>query len=357
MIRQFTIGLVAAALLGALSASALSTDAMTSPDQLPAASRTNPLLTPSPLPFQAPPFDRIQDGDFAPAFEAGMKLQLEEIAAIAGNPEAPTFENTLVALEKSGQLLERVSLVFNGLTSANTNPALQKVQQDVAPKLAAHRDAIFLNARLFARVDAIYARREGLKLDPESSRLVEFYHQRFVRSGARLSDADKAKLKALNEQDASLSAQYISRLLAAAKAGALVVGEATELSGLSKDELEAAALAAKARGLDGKWLLPLLNTTQQPMLASLGNRATRQALFRASWTRAERGDANDTRQLIATLAHLRARKAALLGYPSFAAWVLEDQMAKTPSAVDQFLARLIPPATANARAEAREIQA
>ena len=167
--------------------------------------------------------------------------------------------------------------MFNGLTSANTNPALQKIQQDVAPKLAAHEDAIFLNAKLFNRVDAIYGRRDGLNLDPESSRLVEYYHRRFVRSGARLSDADKAKLKALNEQDASLSAQYISLLLAAAKAGALVVGDAAELAGLSKDELETAALAAKARGLDGKWLIPLLNTTQQPMLASLENRATRES--------------------------------------------------------------------------------
>jgi peptidyl-dipeptidase Dcp len=357
MIRHFTLGLASALTLSALALSASSNDAMTPPEQLPAAARTNPLLTASALPFGAPPFDRIQDGDFAPAFEAGMKSQLEEVEAIAGNPAAPTFENTLVALEKSGQLLGRVSLVFNGLTAANTNPALQQVQQDVAPKLASLQDAIFLNGKLFSRVEAIYRQRDALKLDPESSRLVEYYYLRFVRSGARLSDADKTSLKALNEQDASLSAKYISLLLNAAKAAALVVGDASELAGLSTDELETAALAAKSRGLDGKWLIPLLNTTQHPMLPSLKNRATREKLFRASWTRTERGDSNDTRPIIATLADLRARKAGLLGYPNFAAWVLEDQMAKTPSAVEQFLARLIPPATTNARAEARDIQA
>jgi len=357
MIRYFAIDLASALVLSALALSASSNDAMTPQVQPQVPTRTNPLLTASVLPFGAPPFDRIRDGDFAPAFEAGMKSQLEEVEAIAGNPAAPNFENTLVALEKSGQLLGRVSLVFNGLTSANTNPALQQVQQDVAPKLASLQDAIFLNGKLFSRVEAIYRQRDALKLDPESSRLIEYYYLRFVRSGARLSDADKTTLKALNEQDASLSAKYISLLLNATKEAALVVGDAAELAGLSTDELETAALAAKSRGLDGKWLIPLLNTTQHPMLPSLKNRATREKLFRASWTRTERGDSNDTRQIVATLADLRARKAGLLGYPDFAAWVLEDQMAKTPSAVEQVLARLIPPATTNARAEARDIQA
>jgi peptidyl-dipeptidase Dcp len=357
MIRHPGCFVAHAVLFSALALSSSSTDAMTPPPRPQAAPRTNPLLTAGILPFGAPPFDKIQDADFPPAFEAGMKIQMEEIAAIADDSAAPTFENTLVALEKSGQLLGRVGLVFNGLTSANTNPALQKIQQDVAPKLAAHQDAIFLNGTLFKRVDAIYRQRGALTLDPESSRLVEYYYQRFVRAGARLSDADKMTLRGLNEQDASLSAKYINLLLNAAKDAALVVNDAAELAGLSKDELETAALAAKSRGLDGKWLIPLLNTTQHPMLPSLKNRATREKLFRASWTRTERGDANDTRQIIATLADLRARKAGLLGYPSYAAWALEDQMAKTPSAVEQFLGRLIPPATANARAEARDIQA
>lgn len=319
--------------------------------------RPNPLLEPSPLPFGAPPFDTIRDPDFAPAFEAGMRAELAEIAVIAGNPAPPTFENTLVALELSGQLLNRVSLIFNGLTSANTNPALQQVQQQVAPKLAAHEDAIFLNGALFARVEAVHGQRHVLGLDGESLRLVEYYHREFVRAGARLSDADKTALKALNEEDAALSAKYIAMLLEAAKDAALVVNDITELAGLSKDEIATAAEAATARGLHGGWLIPLHNTTQHPLLASLTNRATRERLFRASVTRTGRGDANDTRLIVAKLASLRARKAALLGYPTYAAWVLEDQMAKTPEAVDQFLGRLIPAAVANARAEARDIQA
>lgn len=323
----------------------------------PAVERANPLLSPSPLPYGAPAFDKIQDADFKPAFEAGMKAHMEEVAAIAGNPAPATFENTLVALEKSGQLLRRVGLIFNGLSSANTNPTLQALQEEVAPKLAAHDDAIYLDGKLFARVEAVYQRRASLGLDPESLRLVEYYHERFVRAGARLSDADKAKLKELNAQDAALSAKYTNQLLGAAKAAAFTTKSAADLDGLKKDELEAAALAAKARGLDGQWLLPLQNTTQQPTLASLKNRSTRERVFQASWTRAERGDANDTRATVAALADIRARRGALLGQPSYAAWALGDQMAKTPATVEQFLGRLVPPATANARAEAAEIQA
>lgn len=327
--------------------------------QAPAAvpSRENPLMKPSPLPFGAPAFDKIQDADFKPAMEAGIEAHLDEVAAIASSPAPPTFENTLVALEKSGVLLRRVSLILNALASANTNPTIQALQEELAPKLAALDDAILLNETLFARVEAVHTSRASLALDPESSRLVDFYYRRFVRAGARLGAADKAALKALNEQEASLSAKFTNQLLAATKAGALVVSDPAELSGLTKDELDAAAIAAKARGLDGTWVLPLRNTTQQGPLASLTNRATREKLFRASWTRAERGDANDTRQALSTLASLRAKKAKLLGYPSFAAWVLEDQMAKTPDAANAFLDRLIPPATANARAEAKDIQA
>jgi peptidyl-dipeptidase Dcp len=319
--------------------------------------RPNPLLTPSSLPFGAPPFDAIQDVDFAPAFEAGMQAEQAEVAAIAGNPAPPTFENTLVALESSGQVLNRVSLIFNGLTSANANPVLQQVQQDVAPKLAAHEDAIFHHGALFARVEAVHAQRHTLGLDAESLRLADYYYREFVRAGARLSDADKNALQALNEEDAALSAKYISMLLDATKAAALVVDDVTDLAGLSAEEIATAAEAASARGLAGAWLIPLHNTTQHPLLASLTRRATRERLYRASISRTERGDANDTRHLVARLASLRARKAALLGYPSYAAWVLEDQMARTPAAAEAFLARLIPAAVANARAEARDIQA
>jgi peptidyl-dipeptidase Dcp len=331
--------------------------AMTPQAPAAGAARENPLMKPSPLPFGAPAFDRIQDADFKPAMEAGIKAELDEISAIVADPAVPTFENTLVTLEKSGTLLRRVSLILNALASANTNPTIQALQEDLAPKLAALDDAIYLNEKLFARVEAVYRERGALKLDPESARLLDFYHQRFVRAGARLAGADKTALKALNEQEALQSARFTNQLLAATKAGALVVADAAELAGLSKDEIEAAAITAASRGLDGKWVLPLRNTTQQGALGSLTSRATRERLFRASWTRAERGDANDTRQTISTLASLRATKARLLGYPNFAAWVLEDQMARTPETADAFLSRLIPPATANARAEAHEIQA
>jgi peptidyl-dipeptidase Dcp len=355
MIRHLSLSVLLVLALGSHPLSSWSPAPMNQQTPAPGA-RTNPLLSPSRLPFGAPAFDRIQDGDFAPAFEAGMKTHVDEVAAIAANPAAPTFDNTLVALEKSGQLLTRVALVFNGLSSANTNPTLQALQEAVAPRLAAHDDAIFMNAALFERVEAIYRQRGSLKLDAEATRLVEYYYRRFVRAGARLSDADKTKLKALNEQDAALSAKFTNQLLAAAKAAAFTTGDAKDLAGLSSDEIENAALAAKGRGLDGQWMLPLQNTTQQPFLQSLTNRAARERLFKASWTRTERGDANDTRDTLARLADLRARRAALLGYPSFAAWVLEDQMARTPAAVEQFLGRLVGPSTANARAEAGEIQ-
>jgi peptidyl-dipeptidase Dcp len=355
MFRTLALSLFGLVSLFGISASAASAE-QTTPANAPAPAPTNPLLAPSPLPFEAPPFDKITDGDFGPALEQGMKEQLAEVMKIAENPAPPTLENTLVALERSGQLLTRVYLVFNGLSSANTSPALQQLQEDVAPKLAALRDALFLNPKLFGRVEAIYNKRAELHLDPESLRLVEYDYEQFVHAGARLSDADKATLKQLNERDAALSARFANQLLAAAKAGALVTDDAAALAGLGPGELDAAVQAAKARGLEGKWLIPLQNTTQQPALSSLKDRATRKELFMNSWLRAERGDANDTRATISELAALRARKAKLLGYPDYAAWRLEDQMAKTPAAVEQFLGKLVPPATANARREAGGIQ-
>ena len=317
----------------------------------------NRLLAPSRLPFQAPPFDKIKDADFGPAFDAGMKRQIAEVETIANNPAAPTFANTLVALERSGQTLARVNMDFNALSAANTDDALQKLQEDVAPKLSAHQDAISLNARLFSRIEALYKKRNQLALGPESRRLIEYQYQQFVMAGARLSDADKGRLKALNAEDASLSAKFMNQLLAAAKDGALVVGDKAALAGLSPAEIDAAAERAKARQLDGKWLIPLINTTQQPPLASLENRATREQLFRASWTRAERADANDTRATISRLAEIRAARAKLLGQPNFAAWRLQDQMAKTPDAVQRFLDNLVPASIAQAKAEAADIQA
>jgi peptidyl-dipeptidase Dcp len=323
----------------------------------PAPQHVNPFLAASTLPFQAPPFDKITDADYQPAIEEGMRQQIAEVDKIANDPSPPTFENTYVALEKTGTLLYRVMAVFNGVSGANTNDILQKLQETEAPKLAAHQDAIYLNGKLFARIDAVYNERAKLKLDPESLRLIEVVHANFVRAGAKLSAADKSKLEALNKEESSLSAAFINKLLAAAKAGALVVDDKAKLAGMSAADIAAAAQDAKARGLDGKWVIPLQNTTQQPALQDLSDRATRQALFEASWNRAEHGDANDTRATIERLAQLRAEKTKLLGFPNFAAWTLQDQMAKNPATVFAFMHKLAPASVARARVEARDIQA
>jgi peptidyl-dipeptidase Dcp len=315
----------------------------------------NPFYAPSTLPFQAPPFDKIHDSDYQPAIEAGMAQQLVEMQAIADSPDAPTFENTLVAMEKSGRLLDRVMSAFDAVTGANTNPALQKVQQAEAPKLAAHNDAIYLDGRLYRRVEAIYQQRNALKLDAESLRLVEFYHQQFVHAGANLSDADKVELKKMNEEISTLQNDFRTKLLAATREAAYSTPDKNKLAGLTDADIAAAAQAAKLRQQEG-WVLTLQNTTQQPYLASLNDRATRQALFEDSWNRAERGGPNDTRETVTHLAQLRARKAKLLGFPNFAAWKLEDQMAKTPEAAMQFMDALVPASTANAAGEAGDIR-
>jgi len=319
-------------------------------------SPNNPFANASTLAFQTADFTKINDNDFKPAIEEGIKQQLAEIDKIANDPAAPTFDNTLVAMEKSGILLRRVSGVFGLLSSANTNPILQKVSEDVAPELAALNDAMYLNTKLFKRVDAIYKQRAGLKLDAESLRLVEFYHQKFILAGANLSDEAKETMKKLNGEDASLEAKYTNQLLAAAKAGALVVNDKSELAGLSDDEITAAANAATAANHPGKWMINLQNTTQQPGLQTLTNRATRQKLFEASWTRAEKNDSNDTRATISRIAKIRAEKARLLGFPNFASWTLMDQMAKKPEAVEKLITRLAPAATAKAKQEADDIQ-
>ncbi len=316
----------------------------------------NPFYAPSTLPFHAPPFDKIKDSDYQPAIEAGMAEQIKEVEAIADNPDAPTFENTIVALEKTGQLFNRVMAVFNGVTGANTDPELQDVQTAEAPKLAALQDAIFLNSKLFARIKAVYEKRASLNLDPESLRLVEWDYTEFIHNGAALSDADKAQLKKLNEEEATLSNDFIMKLLAATKAGAYSTTNQSDLAGLSDAQVAAAAQAAKERKQPG-WVLPLQNTTQQPDLAGLENRATRKTIFDNSWNRAEHNDANDTRSTIARLAQERAEKTKLLGFPNFAAWNLTDQMAKTPEAALKFMDDLVPAATAKAASEAKEIQA
>ncbi|RRA49863.1 peptidyl-dipeptidase Dcp [Acidipila sp. EB88] len=316
---------------------------------------SNPFYGESTLPFHAPPFDRIHDADYQPAIEAGMREHLREIDAIANDPTAPTFDNTLVAMERSGLLLQRVLRVFSSVTGANTNPVLQKVQQEEAPRQAAHNDAIYLNSKLFARVKAIHDQRTSLHLDAEQLRLVKVTYDQFLRAGAQLSDADKAQLRQLNERESTLSNAFETRLLAATKAGAYTTTDKAALAGLSDAQLAAAAQAASARKQQG-YVLPLQNTTQQPALASLTQRSTRQALFQDSLERAERPGDNDTRDVIAQLAQVRAHKAKLLGFSSYAAWKLGDQMAKTPEAALHFMDALVPAATAKAQGEAAEIQ-
>ena len=317
---------------------------------------TNPFYAASPLPFQAPPFDKIKDSDYQPAIEAGMTQQRAEVRAIADNPAPPTFENTIVAMEKSGRLFNRVMQVFGGVTGANLSPELQKVQEIEAPKLAAHQDAVFLDTKLFQRVDAIYKQRDSLGLDAEALRLVQFYYDQFLHAGAKLSDADKAELKKLNEEESTLSNAFNTKLLAATKEGAFVTTDKNTLAGVSQKRLDAAAQAAKERKGDG-YVIPLQNTTQQPDLVSLSQRSTRQTIFENSWNRAERGGANDTRDTIARLAQLRAQKTKLLGFPNYAAWRLEDQMAKNPETALKFMDALVPGSTARADAEAKDIQA
>lgn len=316
----------------------------------------NPFLKPSPLEYQAPQFTLYKDSDYEPALLEGIRQKLAEVDKIAADTSAPTFENTYVALEKSGVMLQRVQNVFGAMTGANTNDTLQKIDEDMSPKLAAMDDNIHLNSQLFARLKAVYDQRASLKLDAESQRLIEVTYKDFVLSGANLSDADKEKLKALNQQAATLSTQFTNKLLAATKNGGLMLKDKNQLAGLSDAEIAAAAQAAKDRKLDNAWLLVLQNTTQQPLLQSLENRDVRKGLYDASIKRAEYGDKNDTRELISKLAKVRAEQAKVLGFPSYAAWKLEDQMAKTPQAALDFMHKIVPAATARAEREAKDIQ-
>jgi len=317
---------------------------------------SNPFFAASSLAFHAPAFDKIKDSDYQPAIDAGMAQQLKEVDAIANNPAPPTFENTFVALEKSGQLFNRAWNAFNLVSQANTDPELEKVQDYEAPRTAALVDAINLNSKLFARIKSVYDKRASLSLDAESLRLVEYDYQQFVKAGANLSDSDKEKLKKLDEEESTLENTFMTKLLDGTTAGAYSTTDRETLAGLTAGQISAAAEEAKAHKQQG-WRLPLENTTQQPDLSSLSDQATRHKIFENSWNRAERGDANDTRSTVARLAQLRAQKAALLGYPNYAAWTLTDQMAKTPEAAIHFLDALVPATTAKAASEAKDIRA
>ena len=312
----------------------------------------NPFMKKSKLQYEAPEFDKIKDEHFKPAFDYGLKQHEQEVNMIANNRAVPTFENTLVALEKSGEVLKRAQSVFYNLTSANTNPTLQSLEQEYAPIFAAHTDKIYLNEFLYQKIKSI--KEDGL--DPESKRLLQYYKQNFEIAGANLSQADKEKLKQVNQEMASLATQYSNKLLEARKQGGLFISDVKELDGLSADEIAAAAADAKAAGQEGKYLLALQNTTQQPLLQNLKNRATREKLFKASWTRAEKNDANDTRETIAKLAALRLKKAQILGKKNFAEWKLQDQMAKTPEAAKNLMNQIAKPAVETATREAKDIQ-
>ena len=316
----------------------------------------NSVLTESTLPFHLPQFDRIQDGDFAPAYDQGIVGELKEVEAIAANPAPATFDNTIIALERSGQLLHRVDEVFSNLNSANTNPVMQQVEREMAPKLSAQRDAIRLDPALFARIRTLYDSRDQLSLDAESKRLLERYYKDFVRAGALLSGADKNKLKALNAELAALQTTFSQNVLKETNASAIVVDRQADLAGMPANEVAAAEAAAKADKKDGKFVIRLLNTSGQPALGSLENRPLRQRLQATSVGRGSRGGEFDNRAVVLRIAALRAERAALLGYASHAAYMLEDQTARTPAAVDQLLTQLASPAVANARREAADMQ-
>jgi len=316
----------------------------------------NPLLKKSKLQYQAPEFDKIKDKDFKPAFDYGLNEQIKQIEAIANNTDKPTFENTIVALENSGQNLRRAITIFSNLNSANTNPFLQALDEEYAPIFAAHTDKIFLNELLFQKIKRLYATRANLKLDAEDVRLIEYYNQQFEIAGANLNNEQKEELKKINEQLATLQSQFNNKLLAARKAGGLIIEDVKLLDGLSSNEIDAAAENAKVAGMPGKYLLALQNTTQQPLLQNLKNRTVREKLFKASWLRAEKDDENDTRETLQQLARLRLKKAQIMGKKNFAEWKLQDQMAKTPENAMNLLAKMAAPAVKKAKQEAEEIQ-
>lgn len=319
--------------------------------------QSNPLFAASTLYLQMPPFDRIRDEHYAPALERGMAEQRAEIEAIAGNPATPTFDNTLRALERSGRLLDRVSRVFFAMTSADTNDTLREVRRDMAPKLSAHADAIQLDRRLFQRIDALHQRRDTLELDAESLRLLEETHTRFVRGGARISDRDKATLEGINAELARVNTEFSQNVLREVNAKAVVVATTGELAGLSDHTIAAAADAAEVRGLAGHYLLALQNTSGQPVLSALENRALRRRIHEVSVSRGNSGGQYDNREELLEVVRLRGERARLLGYETHAAYQLEDQVARTAAAVNERLAALASPAAANARREAVDLQA
>jgi len=358
-----SLSLLALALTGFLAGCAGGTDAnkdseaSSTPQQAATANSANPFFTESPLPLHFPQFDKIKDSDYAPAFDRGMADHLKEVAAISDNGDAPTFDNTILALEKSGRILDRATTVFFSLSGVENNDTKKAIQAEYAPRLAAHRDAIMLDPKLFARVQKLYDQRNDLGLDAQGVRLVERYHDDFVRAGAQLSDTDKTRMKEINGELAKLGADFSQNVLAEVNDSAVVVDSRDELSGLGDAQIEAAAKAAKSRGLAGKYVIALVNTTLQPVLAQLDNRALRQRIHEASVARGSRGSQYDNTAIVSKVMTLRAEKAKLMGYPDYAAYGLANQTAKTPQAVNAMLGKLAPPAVANAKREAADLQA
>src|SRR6184192_1659348 len=316
----------------------------------------NPLLVESTLPYHAPPFDKIKDEHFVPAIEAGMREELKEIDPIANSSDNPTFDNTIVALEHSGRLLDRAQRTFSNLNACDTNPTRQKIEKEMAPKLSAHRDQIFLNPELFARVQELYDKRDKLGLDPDSAYLLERYYKDFVRAGAKLSDADKEKLKKINAELATLQTQFEQNVLKERNASSVVVDRKDELAGLTSDQTAGVVAAAKAEHKEGRFVIQLQNTTGQPLLGSLQDRHLRERIMQGSLSRNSKGGEFDTRDIVLRTVQLRAEKAKLLGYHNWAAYQLEDQTAHDVPTVNRLLADLAPPAVANAKREAADMQ-
>ena len=317
----------------------------------------NPFFQPSPLQYGYPQFDKVKVEHFAPAFDRGMTEERAEVDAIANNPAPATFENTILAMERTGEMLGRTMAVFSGLNATNTNDAIQKLQADYAPKFSAHSDSIMLNDKLWARVKSVYDQRASLGLDPAGLRLVEKYHENFVRAGAALTPAQKERVRAINGELAALQTKFSQNVLAEVNDSAVVVDDRAQLAGLSDEQIQVLANNAKEKGLDGKYRIALLNTTGQPLLAQLENRALRERIFKASVARGARGNQWDNRGIVSQVAKLRAERAQIMGYPTYAAFGLANQTAKTPEAVNAMLSRIAPIAVANARKEGAKLQA
>ena len=317
---------------------------------------TNPFYEESPLYLNYPRFDRIQDAHYLPAFERGMEEELEEIEAIVTQPGQPSFDNTILALELTGQLLDRVARVFYAISSAHTNDEIRALEQQLAPRLAGHEDNILLNPDLFERVGIIYEQRDDLALEPESMRLLEKYYTEFVRGGAALSVPEQQHMKELNAEIASFETLYSQNILSEVNDLAVIVDTEEELTGLDQALITAAREEAAARDLDGKYVLPLLNTSSQPALASLQNRALREIIHSISLSRGSRGGDFDNTEVLSNVLRLRAERAQLLGYDNHAHFILEDRTAQTVAAVNNRLAELTTPALANVNREAVDLQ-